>query len=44
MTIKEKLRHMADVKKENDKRLTAWIEKRKASHGKGDHDGRKLQG
>ena len=34
MTIKEKLRLLADVKKENDKRLMAWIEERKASHGK----------
>lgn len=44
MTIKEKLRLLADVKKDNDKRLTAWIEERKAPHGKGDHDGRKPQG
>lgn len=42
MTIKEKLRLLADVKKDNDKRLTAWIEERKAPHGKGDYDGRKL--
>lgn len=44
MTIKEKLRLLADIKKANDQRLKAWIEERKASNGKRHHDGRKLQG
>lgn len=33
MTIKEKLRLLADIKKANDQRLKAWIEERKTNHG-----------
>lgn len=44
MTIKEKLRILSEVKKANEQRMKAWIEERKAPHGKGHHDGRKLQG
>ena len=44
MTIKEKLRMMAEVKKANEQRITAWTKERKDEHGKGHHDGRKLQG
>jgi hypothetical protein len=32
MTIKEKLRLLADIRKANEQRLKAWIEERKASH------------
>ncbi len=39
MTIKEKLRLLADIRKRNDQRLKAWIEERKATHGKGHDDG-----
>ena len=38
MTIKEKLKLLADIKKANDQRLKAWIEERKAGHGKGHSD------
>lgn len=34
MTIKEKLKLLADIKKANDQRLKAWIEERKANHGR----------
>lgn len=44
MTLKEKLKLLADIKKANDQRLKAWIEERKEGHGQGHHDGRKLQG
>ena len=37
MTIKEKLKLLADIKKANDQRLKAWIEERKATHGR--HEG-----
>ena len=33
MTIKEKLKLLADVKKANEQRLKAWIEERKTDHG-----------
>ena len=32
MTIKEKLRLLADIRKRNEQRLKAWIEERKATH------------
>ena len=38
MTIKEKLKLLADIKKANDQRLKAWIEERKATHGR-NHEG-----
>ena len=44
MTIKEKLKLLADIRKANDQRLKAWIEERKTNHGERHHDGRKLQG
>ena len=34
MTIKEKLRLLADIRKRNEQRLKAWIEERKADHGR----------
>ena len=34
MTIKEKLRLLADIRKANEQRLKAWIEERKADHGR----------
>ena len=37
MTIKEKLKLLADIKKANDQRLKAWLEERKAIHGR--HEG-----
>ena len=33
MTIKEKLKLLADVKKANEQRLKAWIEERKTDNG-----------
>lgn len=33
MTLKEKLRLLADIKKANDQRLKAWIEERKTDNG-----------
>lgn len=38
MTIKEKLKLMADIRKANEKRLKAWLEERKADHER-HHDG-----
>lgn len=34
MTIKEKLRLLADIRKRNEQRLKAWIEERNKDHGK----------
>ena len=34
MTIKEKLRLLADIRKRNEERLKAWIKERKADHGR----------
>lgn len=34
MTIKEKLKLMAQIRKANEQRLKAWLEERKAEHGK----------
>lgn len=33
MTIKEKLRLLADIRKANDQRLKAWLEERREAHG-----------
>ena len=37
MTIKEKLRLIAAISRANEQRLKAWIEERKANHGR--HEG-----
>lgn len=34
MTIKEKLKLLAQIRKANEQRLKAWIEERTADHGK----------
>jgi hypothetical protein len=39
MTIKEKLALLAQIKKANDQRLKAWIEERKATHGRHEDSG-----
>jgi len=33
MTIKEKLALLKQIRQENEKRVKAWIEERKAKHG-----------
>lgn len=33
MTLKEKLKLLADIKKANDQRLKAWLEERKTDNG-----------
>lgn len=38
MTIKEKLRLLADIRKRNEQRLKAWIEERKTNHGENRDD------
>jgi hypothetical protein len=38
MTIKEKLRLLADIRKRNEQRLKAWIEERKTNHGENTDD------
>lgn len=34
MTIKEKLKLLAEIKKANEQRQKAWMEERKADHGR----------